>query len=209
MFAEKGFDATTTRELAEAAGVSEALLFKHFPSKGALYRAMLQACLCDEDSRMVERLDAMQPSAATLVLLVQFLVTRMLLGPPAGDDDQSLMSRLILRSLMEDGEFARLALQGRPFQWVRRVEECLEAAVAAGDAVGGSVLPRLRGWFAFHLPAMLKFHLSPTNPIVDYGVSREELINQVIWFSLRGMGLKEEAIRPNHDNADALAALVA
>ena len=31
VFAEKGFDGTTTRELADAAGVSEALLFKHFP----------------------------------------------------------------------------------------------------------------------------------------------------------------------------------
>ena len=33
VFAEKGFDGTTTRELASAAGVSEALLFKHFPNK--------------------------------------------------------------------------------------------------------------------------------------------------------------------------------
>jgi len=36
VFAEKGFDGTTTRELAYAAGVSEALLFKHFPHKEAL-----------------------------------------------------------------------------------------------------------------------------------------------------------------------------
>ena len=40
VFAEKGFDGTTTRELAAAAGVSEALLFKHFPNKEALYSAM-------------------------------------------------------------------------------------------------------------------------------------------------------------------------
>ena len=44
MFAEKGFDGTTTRELAQAAGVSEALLYKHFPSKESLYGAMLDAC---------------------------------------------------------------------------------------------------------------------------------------------------------------------
>ena len=30
VFVEAGFDTTGTRELAEAAGVSEALLFKHF-----------------------------------------------------------------------------------------------------------------------------------------------------------------------------------
>ena len=38
VFAEKGFEGTTTRDLAKAAGVSEALLYKHFPSKESLYR---------------------------------------------------------------------------------------------------------------------------------------------------------------------------
>ena len=38
LFARKGFAGTTTRELAEAAGISEALLFRHFPSKHLLYR---------------------------------------------------------------------------------------------------------------------------------------------------------------------------
>ena len=38
LFARQGFAATTTKQLALAAGVSEALLYKHFPSKEALYR---------------------------------------------------------------------------------------------------------------------------------------------------------------------------
>ncbi len=42
LFARKGFAGTTTRELAEAAGISEALLFRHFPSKQLLYREILQ-----------------------------------------------------------------------------------------------------------------------------------------------------------------------
>ena len=31
--------------------------------------------------------------------------------------------------------------------------------------------------------------------MIDYGVSREELVRQVTWFCLRGIGLKEEAIQ--------------
>ena len=42
LFAAKGFDGTTTRELAAAAGGSEALLFKHFPNKEALVEAILE-----------------------------------------------------------------------------------------------------------------------------------------------------------------------
>ncbi|MGH7098539.1 MAG: helix-turn-helix domain-containing protein, partial [Stellaceae bacterium] len=37
LFARKGFAGTTTKEISEAAAISEALLFRHFPSKKQLY----------------------------------------------------------------------------------------------------------------------------------------------------------------------------
>src|SRR5271168_1568121 len=80
VFAEKGFDGTTTRELAVAAGVSEALLFKHFPNKEALYSAMQLSCSNERDSEQCERLKALEPSASTLVLLVHFFVSRVLVA---------------------------------------------------------------------------------------------------------------------------------
>jgi AcrR family transcriptional regulator len=75
VFVEKGFNGTTTRELAEAAGVSEALLFKHFPSKEALYSAILTSACEDEGAKMHERLAALEPSTSTLVFLVRGLVS--------------------------------------------------------------------------------------------------------------------------------------
>src|SRR5690349_12935855 len=47
MFATRGFSGVTTRELADSAGVSEAMLYKHFPHKEALYRAILERHLED------------------------------------------------------------------------------------------------------------------------------------------------------------------
>ncbi|HTS60610.1 MAG TPA: TetR/AcrR family transcriptional regulator [Candidatus Acidoferrales bacterium] len=41
LFAHKGFNGTTTREIAAAAGVTEAIVFRHFPNKHALYSAVL------------------------------------------------------------------------------------------------------------------------------------------------------------------------
>src|SRR2546429_9828476 len=70
VFAEKGFDGTTTRELADAAGVSEALLFKHFPNKEALFTAMQQSCCNEQDHGRFERRKALDPSASTTALLV-------------------------------------------------------------------------------------------------------------------------------------------
>jgi len=41
-FAAKGFRGTTTKEIAAAAGVTEALLFQHFATKQELYRSILE-----------------------------------------------------------------------------------------------------------------------------------------------------------------------
>src|SRR3954468_15624725 len=86
-FAEKGFHGTTTRELADAAGVSEALLFKHFPNKEALFSAMLFSCCKAQDHDKFERLHALEPSTSTLVVMVHFLASRILGLCGAGDDE--------------------------------------------------------------------------------------------------------------------------
>jgi AcrR family transcriptional regulator len=204
VFAEKGFHGTTTRELAEAAGVSEALLFKHFPNKEALYSAMQVSC-CKAQSSERAGLWALEPSASTLVVMVHLLVSH-LLGERDDHDEQTLQRRLMLRSLAEDGEFARLFLNGVVAHWVDKVEECIKAAIAAGDVVDGPVSPRLRGWFTSHLAAMVMHILQPAEPVVDYGMPREKLIEQIVWFALRGAGLKDEAIK-RYYNPEALALL--
>jgi TetR/AcrR family transcriptional regulator len=65
VFARKGYGGATTKEIASAAGVTEAVLFHHFPTKQDLYTAVLsnkedsarfQACLGDMDA-LIERND--------------------------------------------------------------------------------------------------------------------------------------------------------
>lgn len=206
VFAEKGFHGTTTRALADAAGVSEALLFKHFPNKEALFSAMKLSCCTAKDQSKFERLNTLEPGASTLVVMVHFLVARIVEGCGSGDGDLAIQNRLMLRSLAEDGEFARLALRGLAEHWIPKVAECLEVAVVAGDALDGPVRARPAGWFAHHLPAILLTHLLPADAVIDYGVSTEELVQQAVWFILRGMGLKEEVIQ-RHYNPRALALL--
>lgn len=48
LFSNKGFEGTTTKEIARAVGVSEAMVFKHFASKDELYEAIIQAKGCRE-----------------------------------------------------------------------------------------------------------------------------------------------------------------
>src|SRR4029077_17964782 len=105
VFAEKGFDRTTTRELADAAGVSEALLFKHFPTKEALFNAMLSACCSEQDRSRFAALKSLDNSASTLVLMVHFLATLVIGKSSARDPETMVQNRLFLRSLCERGEF--------------------------------------------------------------------------------------------------------
>lgn len=203
VFAERGFHGTTTRALAEAAGVSEALLFKHFPDKEALFSAMQLAC-SSQDMDRYERLEALEPSASTLVLMVHFLVSVIVRAGTSGDNERAIQDRLALRSLAEDGEFVRLLLRPLAVRWIPKVEQCLAAATAAGDAAADPVLPGLGAWFIHNLAAMIRFFQLPATSAIDYGVPPDQLVAQAVWFALRGLGLKDKAIRRDY-NPRALA----
>lgn len=61
LFSRKGFSGTTTKEIAVAAGVTEALIFRHFPTKDALYDAILRWRV--EQSGNPNWLEILQPLA--------------------------------------------------------------------------------------------------------------------------------------------------
>jgi AcrR family transcriptional regulator len=51
LFSQRGFKGTTTKEIARAAGVSEAMVFRHFASKDELYGAILHNKGCQDGVR--------------------------------------------------------------------------------------------------------------------------------------------------------------
>jgi AcrR family transcriptional regulator len=53
LFSKHGFSGTTTREIAHASGVSEAMLFKHFATKDELYKAILDAKACQGEMQFL------------------------------------------------------------------------------------------------------------------------------------------------------------
>lgn len=98
LFAEKGFSGTKTREVAVRAGVSEALIFKHFPSKEDLYAAILV-----EESPVagllarVRKLAEQKKDVEVFSVIAQTVV--------GGAPDSHLM-RLILFSALENHELS-------------------------------------------------------------------------------------------------------
>ena len=48
LFSKNGFSGTTTKKIAKEAGVSEAMVFRHFSSKDELYKAILHSKVCED-----------------------------------------------------------------------------------------------------------------------------------------------------------------
>jgi len=57
-FSRRGFKGTTTKEIAASAGVAEAVIFQHFPSKEALYSAVLELHLdASDEPKWIEEIN--------------------------------------------------------------------------------------------------------------------------------------------------------
>jgi AcrR family transcriptional regulator len=204
LFARKGFAGTTTRELAEAAGISEALLFRHFPSKQLLYREILRLG-CEGDPAL-ERLAVLQPSTATLVCIVRFMVRRFLLGSEAERAELDPRLRLLAHSFLEDGDYARQLFETVAERVVPLFEASLAAAVGAGDARPRSEAAANRFWFAQHVAAMMAFAALSGTSCVPYEGPLDSLVEEAGAFILRGIGLTDAAIAAGAENALSTAA---
>lgn len=201
LFSEKGFHACKTRELAEAAGVSEALIYKHFPSKETLYAAVLEASAQGPTFVQFNRILKLEPSVSTLVVMVYFTISHYTRNH---DANKTALNALMARSLLEDGEFARLTYEKFADAWRRKFEACLKQAAKAGDLDAEGMRGDLCMWFVQHVGFSLMLHRRPTVAPVAYKASEESLIEQASYFALRGIGLKDEAIR-RHYNSRMLA----
>lgn len=117
LFAQQGFRGTTTREIARRAGVSEALLFRHFPSKQELYWSVLEDQCHVRGGRAT--LDQMLRSGGDDVQVFSAIAEDILTRNFA----DSRLYRLLLFSALEDHE-----LSHRFFSTY--ISECYEAVAA-------------------------------------------------------------------------------
>ncbi len=190
-FARYGFAGTTTKSVAAAASISEGLLFKHFPTKAALYAEILvEACEADPE---MHRLLELEPSTSTLVILIRDMTAHFLSASETPDQEEAQKIRLMISSHLGDGEFARLLFEKIGNLIGPIFTASLESAIAAGDAARSEGQPLNLFWFAHqvvHMIALTRLPAIPTLPNAD----TQTFERQVCQFILRGIGLKDQAI---------------
>ena len=195
-FARYGFAGTTTKSIAAAASISEGLLFKHFPSKSALYAEIL-AEECEADPAL-HRLLELQPSTETLVVLIREMVHHFQHISDVPDQQEAQRLRLMITSHLDDGEFARLIYEKVGGLIGPVFTASLERAVAAGDASRIGREPLNLFWFAHHTVLMAALARLPTVPCLSYA-NAADFERQLCQFILRGIGLNEAAIASHLD----------
>jgi AcrR family transcriptional regulator len=192
LFARKGFAGTTTRELAEAAAISEALLFRHFPSKRHLYGEILRLG-CEGDPAF-DRLAALEPSTTTLVRMIRYMVRYFLSAGEAERTARDLRLRLVLHSFLQDGEYARELFDTIVARVHPLFAASVEAAAAAGDLAAGAIASTNRFWFGHHVAAMMAFVVLPGRACIAYPGATADLVEEASRFILRGVGMTDAAI---------------
>lgn len=205
LVAEYGLDGVTTRQLAAAAGISEALLYKHFPSKQDLYEAIQAGCIAHatEDAARFEHLP---DSTECLVMIVWLMMNKICSGTQREIDtlgENRPLIRLVMRSLLDDGDFAETFMNGAAAGWVRKVRACAEAAYATGDLHESPTHSSIGVWFGHHLSMSMVMTTLPNRDTVDYGLATpdgeggptpDQLTEHSVRFVLRGIGLTDAAI---------------
>ncbi len=194
LFAENGFNGTSIRQIAKAANVSEALLYKHFPSKEAMYKEILNY-VSTISSFTIKKLVQLEPKTETLVLLMYLIVKMILFEIPGRGKIQKMHERLLFYSMLEDVSYAQTVFNKNFANWYDTIYASFNAAVKTGDIVKMPVAPLNRIWFVHHLAMALNLcHLTGKSAF-KYDTTKEELAQDAIMFALRGIGLTDKAIK--------------
>jgi len=104
LFSQKGFRGTTTKEIATAAGVSEAMVFRHFATKEELYSAILDHKACASG-----RFDPAETAADAIARKDDRAVFETLaLGALDHHENDPQFQRLLLHSALEKHELSQM-----------------------------------------------------------------------------------------------------
>jgi len=125
LFAKNGFKGTTTREIARKAGISEAVIFKHFSRKEDLYKAIIDS-RCSEgpgQSRLINHLKGKKDKDFFRDLAV-FLLSE-------HQKDASFL-RLLTYSALEKHDLSEIFIKTKGLELIEFVEAHIRSLIDEG-----------------------------------------------------------------------------
>ena len=186
LFASRGYQRTTTRELADSVGINEALLFRHFNSKEDLYWAVLQHMIemHSRKDRLSELVHAEMSDRETFVTIAREILNRNL-----------QFTRLLFFSALEKHELAQRFFKTYVMAYHDIVTDYIRDAMEAGRLRPMDPLLAARafiGMFAYHFQIQELFGGKQFKQF-----DQEQVTTQLVDVWLEGMQPKLEQKRTN------------
>lgn len=193
-FAQKGFHGTSMRDIARSAKVSEALIYRHFPSKEALYEEAYFYIDPQVDS-LCKYFEKQEPSTLTLVKMVYSLTHMILSEMPGRGEEQRVFERLLAYSLLENPAFAESVFRKYDKELTPIWLKCIKAAAENGDMYETLVDPVEKMWFTHHLVMAINFLQLSGGALFSSKGWTQDLIAGIVVFILRGVGLTDAVVQ--------------
>lgn len=191
LVADKG-QAATTKELAKAAGVSEALLYKLFPNKMELYEALKEYCCVVADKKAGLVLEQGY-NFKSLVEGMYLTPATIFLGHPEDPYSSDELHFLILHSILDQSEFAN-EMFNRFGKWVPDLVKAYRASIESGHVRKVGEDPELLFWSFHNLTFGSKATLASNGGAKRFNYTRAQWVSKLTVAGLRLIGVNEEVI---------------
>ncbi len=200
LFSEQGFDGTSTREIAEAAGVNEALIFRHFRTKEDFFWAVLSDRVerRGRNRRIRELAKSEGDFREVLVAIAETLLDR--------TDDDAAVTRLLFYSALRNRELSHRFFRTYGQEKFETLADHIRVGIAAGRlrAVNPAIAARsFLGMIVYHYLVEEVFGVAHAQALSTRELA-EELVsifiegisaNRII--TKNGAGRKPARVRPS------------
>jgi AcrR family transcriptional regulator len=190
LFASLGFKGATTRAIAEAAGVSEAIIFRHFATKEDLYDAIITTTI--EKRRAVWKLESpSRDKNEDLSGLLREYATGFI---NRNRTDQTFI-RLMLYSALEDHKFRQRFFESHSSPYMQAIRNRISHGIVIGEYVETDPHFTMFSFFcSLYQYSVSRFVASSQQPPEDEDTLFIENLIKIYVTSLKSTALKPSPI---------------
>ncbi|MCO6431755.1 MAG: helix-turn-helix transcriptional regulator [Deltaproteobacteria bacterium] len=200
LFSEKGYEAVSTRELADCAGVNLAAIQYHYGSKAKLFveavRSLMKSSDCQSSQDLLTDAEGEEQAAVKLCVYVQAVLEDIV--NRQGPQPCRLMFREILGGCSGDAEMYEALVSSVVEEFVRPLDNLLLDIL---DRLAPKMAREQKEWSAQSIFGQISFYLTH-RPFYERLRGRDladpntlaAIARHVARFSLRGLGVEEKLI---------------
>ena len=177
LFGRHGFDGVTTRQVADAAGITEAMVFRHFPTKDDLYWEVLSAKSAPDEvkKRLEARLhDDVEPMEMFTAIAL-YVLNRNLQDPAK--------SRLLLFSALENHRLSQRFFKTYMSEWYELLAGYIRRQIEEGRFRNVDPLLAARGFVGMVFHHYLVQELFGANKYQTYDIEQVARTMASLWLT--------------------------